>query len=181
MLNNIYSKRFIKALIILTFSLFTFHFSLLTCYAHKFHTTLARIDYNEKEKTAEIYVQVFTEDLLATLTKLNNKNIDLQKTKNIDELIFAYLKDKFVIKDSEDKSKELVWVGKEIENDSVYIYFQVEKIETIDKFQLKNSMFFEFYPEQSNLIICKSNDKKADLAFKVGDNFKEIILNNSDK
>jgi hypothetical protein len=165
----------VKICLIVIISLFTFHYSLFVVNAHKFHTTLTRIDFNEKEKTAEIYLQVFTDDLLYALRKSNSADISLEKTKNIDELIFTYLKEKFVFIDVNDKQKDLVWVGKELENDSTFIYFQIENVETLEKLKLLNSLFFEHFPEQSNIVICKSGEKKADLHFKVGETFKEII------
>jgi hypothetical protein len=173
--------KYVKIFLIVIISLFTIQYSLFFVKAHKFHTTLTRIDYNEKEKIAEIYVQVSSGDLLFTLERAQGKQLNLEKTNSIDEIIFNYLRDNFVLKDSNGKVRDLVWVGKEIENDSVFVYFQIENLTTIENFQLKNSLFFEHFPEQSNLVVCKFGNKKADLHFKAGDSFKEIITNYAKK
>ena len=39
---------------------------------HAFHTSLTEIQYNAKEKSLEISIRMFTDDLEAALTKANN-------------------------------------------------------------------------------------------------------------
>jgi hypothetical protein len=142
--------------------------------AHTFHTTLTRIDYNEKEKLAEISIQMFTHDLVPTLEAITKKQVNLEKTKDVDKLIFDYLQKQFILKDKNGEVKKLVWVGFELEVDTVFVYLEAEISEGLENAQLQNSMFFEYFQEQSNLVICKFGNKKADLAFKVGDKFFEI-------
>ncbi len=168
-----------KSLIVKIILLFTFYFSNFgfVLATHTFHTTLTRIDYNNSEKLAEITIQMFPHDILPTLEKLHDKKIDLENTKDIDKLIFDYLNEKFVLKNKNGEVKKLVWVGKEVEVDTIFVYVQTEMPEGLLNSQLKNSLFFESFAEQSNLVICKFDNKKADLAFKVGDKFKEIIEN----
>jgi hypothetical protein len=69
---------------------------------------------------------------------------------------------------------KLQLVGFETDADAIWIYLETDLKESPEGFQLQNSLFFENYPEQSNIIICKYLGRKADLAFKVGDSFKEI-------
>jgi hypothetical protein len=173
---NMYLKinkicRFVFGLIV---SLFIFHLSLSTAKAHTFHTTLTRIDFNEKEKLAEISIQIFNHDILPTLEKITKKRIDLEKTKDIDKLIFDYIQKNFILKDKNGEEKKLEWVGFEAEVNTIFVYIQAKIPEGLEKAKLQNSMFFEYFQEQSNLVICKVGDKKADLAFKVGDKFFDI-------
>jgi hypothetical protein len=49
--------------------------------------------------------------------------------------------------------------------------------ENLEGFRLKNTLFFESFPEQTNLVVCRYDGKKADLMFKVGDKTKEITEN----
>jgi hypothetical protein len=165
----------LKLILITVISLFTIHYSFLTGQAHTFHTTLTRIDYNEKEKVAEISIQIFTHDLSPTLETITKKRVDFEKTKDIDKLIFDYVKKNFIIKNQKGEIKELVWVGFEFEVNTVFVYVQAEMPEGMEDSKLQNSLFFEHFKEQSNLVICKFGEKKADLAFKVGDGFFSII------
>ncbi len=158
------------------FLLLPFAFLLLPfAEAHTFHTTLTRIDYNEKEKLAEISIQIFTHDLSPTLETITKKRIDFEKTKDIDKMIFDYVSKNFVLKNKKGEIIKLDWVGFEFEVDSVFVYVQAGMPEGLEDSQLQNSLFFEHFKEQSNLVVCKFGEKKADLAFKVGDKFLSII------
>ncbi|HLM60364.1 MAG TPA: DUF6702 family protein [Pyrinomonadaceae bacterium] len=144
---------------------------------HRFHTTLTRIDYNAEQKLFEISIQLFTHDLEALLRKRNGKTIDLEKTAEIDKLIFYYLNENFVLTDKKGETKTLKWVGKEFDADSIRVYLETDSTESLAGYKLKNTLFFESYPEQANLVVCRYDEKKADLLFKVGDKVKEINEN----
>ncbi len=156
--------------------LFTFHFSLFTfsASAHRFHTSLTRIDYNAEQKLFEISIQLFTHDLVPILEKKSGKRIDLEKTPDVDKLILEYLNENFVLTDKKGEKKNLKWIGKELDVDSVQIYLETSSNENLENYKLKNTIFFESFSEQTNLVVCRYNGKKADLMFKVGDKIKEI-------
>lgn len=174
MRKNFQFKSFYKLLLLLVIPFFAFHFSVLTVLSHRFHTTLTRIDYNEKAKTAEISIQMFTHDLNQLFESKLSKKLDLEKKDEVKKIIFEYLIKNFVLKDKSENKLELRWVGMESDADSVWIYIETNMTESPENFKMQNSLFFESYQEQSNLVIIKFYGKKADLAFKVGDNFKEI-------
>jgi len=144
---------------------------------HRFHTTMTRIDYNAEKKLYEISIQIFTHDLVPLLERRGGKRIDLEKSPDADNLILSYLNENFVLTDKNDKAKTLVWIGKEIDANSVRIYVETSSEETLEGYKLKNTLFFESYPKQINLVVCLYDGKKADLMFKVGDKVKEIAEN----
>jgi len=142
---------------------------------HTFHTSLTRIDYNAKDKNIEISIQMFAHDLLAVLGKENKKDIDFENTKDVDDLILKYLESKFVLKDKSGEIKKLKWIGKEVTTDTVYIYVESSSEVDLEGFSLQNTLFFEHFPEQTNLVLAKYGDKKTDFFFKPGDKFKNFI------
>ena len=162
-------------------SLFVFFFSLSvlassTKVFHTYHTSLTRIDYDEKEKLVEISIQMFPHDLIPVLEKLTKKNIDLEGKSDIDDIIIKYLNENFTLKDKNGEIKKLVWVGKELQADTIFVYVQIPLEKDFDGFELQNTLFFESFPEQTNLVIARAKEKKTDLLFKVGDKVKEIKL-----
>jgi hypothetical protein len=171
---NMEFRSFYKLSILLVVSLFTFHFSFLTVSSHRFHTTLTRIDVNEKEKKAEISIQMFTHDVNEVFEKKYAKKIDLEKKEEASKLILEFIESGFVLKNKKGEVSKLQFVGYEKDADSMWVYLETDISESLEGFQLKNSLFFDNYPEQSNIVICRYLGKKADLAFKVGDVFKEI-------
>lgn len=143
--------------------------------AHTFHTSLTRIDYNEKEKLAEISIRLFAHDLVAVLEKRTKKYVDLENTKDVDRLILEYLNENFVLTDKNQNRKNLAWVGKEIQTDKVFVYVEIPLEETLEGMRLQNTIFFESFAEQTNLVVARFDGGKADLIFKAGDRFKEIV------
>ncbi len=161
------------------FLLLPFAFLLLpsSTSAHRFHTSLTRIDYNSEQKLFEISIQLFAHDFVPILEGKSGKRIDLEKTPDVDKFILKYLNDNFVLTDKKGEKKNLKWVGKESDVDSIRVYLEATTAENLEGYKLKNTIFFESFPEQTNLVICRYDGKKADLMFKVGDKVKEIVEN----
>lgn len=141
---------------------------------HTYHTSLTRINYNAKTKLVEISLQLYTHDLTPTLERRHKAPVDYEKSADIDRLIFAYLNEKFVLTDKNGAAQKLVWVGKEVKADTIYVYVETAMTDDLENFNLQNTLFFESFPEQTNLVVVRWNEKKADLLFKAGDKLKEI-------
>lgn len=141
---------------------------------HKFHTSLTRMDYNPKENQIEITIQLFPHDLIPLLEKRARRKIELETTEGIDQMILDYLVENFIFKDKTGAIKNLSWVGKELEVDTAYIYLQIASNDGIDGAQLQNTIFFESFNEQTNLVLARAEKRKADLLFVAGDKFKPI-------
>lgn len=132
------------------------------------------MDYNAEKKTVEISIQLFTHDLTPTLQKLYKEDVNLDKNDESDKYIRDYLSKNFVLTDSEGKTGEIKWVGKETGVDFTYVYFEIPFVGSLENATLKNTIFFESFAEQTNLVICRYEGKKADLLYKVGDSGKAI-------
>lgn len=146
---------------------------------HRFHTSLTRIDYNRDQKLFEISIQLFTHDLVPLLEQKTGSHVELEKTPGVDAAIMKYLNENFALADKNGNAKTLRWVGKEMDVDSIWIYVETASDETPEGYNLQNTIFFESFPEQTNLVICRYDGKKADLMFKAGDKIKEILENKS--
>ncbi len=144
---------------------------------HKYHTSFTRIDYNKQENLLEITIKVFAHDLLPTLEKRLKTAIDLENTKDIDKILQKYLAEKFVFKTKSGEIKNFRWIGKELETEVIMFYVEIPFEGNLEGTELKNSLFFESFREQVNLVSIHDQDKKADLIFKVGDDFKKIVHN----
>jgi hypothetical protein len=158
------------------FLLFTFAFCLLPSpsSAHRYHTSLTRLDYNEREKLVEITIQLFTHDLVPVLEKRTGKQIDLEKTAEIDKIMLEYLAQNFVLKNNKGEIQKLRWVGKELEVDTAYVYVEIPSTESLEGAMLQNTIFFESFAEQTNLVSARFDGQKVDLLFVAGDKFKDI-------
>lgn len=135
------------------------------------------MDYNANEKLVEITIQLFTRDLVPVLEKQTKKSIDLEKTPEIDKILLDYLSRNFVLKNTKGEAQKLNWVGKELKVDTAYVYIEIPLPESLEGASLQNTIFFESFPEQTNLLIARFENKKIDLLYKVGDKFKIITEN----
>lgn len=156
--------------------LLTAHCSLLTSTtsAHTFHTSLARVEYNKQEELVEITIQLFTHDLVKTLSRRTGRVIVPDKTKDIEKLTFDYVREKFMLKNSKGEIKQLNWVGMKQETETTWVYVETKMSEGLSNASIQNKLFFELFSNQANLVHLKFDDRKADLIFKPGDGFKVI-------
>ena len=164
----------LKSGFVFAFLLFTFYLLPLPAEAHTYHTSLARMDYNEKEKTIEISIQLFIHDVVPMLERRLKKRVDIEKTSEVDGELFKYLEETFVFQNKKGETQNLNWVGKEFENDVVYVYLEIPVAESPEGAKLQNTIFFESFPQQTNYVIVQFGKKKSDLLYKSGDKFKEF-------
>jgi hypothetical protein len=160
--------------IIFAFLLLSFALLSPAAEAHTYHTSLARMDYNAKDKNIEISIQLFLHDLTPMLERRLKKRVDIEKTPGVDGEILKYLVENFIFQNKKGEAQKLQWVGKEFENDAVYVFFEIPFDESFGGTKLQNTIFFESFPEQTNLVIARFGEKKIDLLYKPGDKFKEL-------
>lgn len=165
--------------IILIVSHFTFLINVQAF--HRFHSSLARVDSNSKSGALEVTIQLFSHDVVEVFEKKYRKKIDLDETENIDGLLFEYIKQNFVLKTKDDETATIKWVGKESKVDWTWVYLEIPFSKDFEGATLQNTIFFESYDEQTNYVILRFGQKKADLFFKVGDKVKEIRTSENTK
>lgn len=141
---------------------------------HRYHTSLTRIEYKSEAKNIEITIRLFTDDLEKSLERFAKKRIEFEKNKEADKIIEKYVAENFVLTDKTGGKLQLNWIGKEINADMMTIYLECASGESVEKYNLQNTLLFDSFPDQTNLIIATFENKKVDLLFKSGDKFKII-------
>lgn len=143
--------------------------------AHNYHTSLTRIDFNKEAKSLEIEINVFNHDLEKVLEKKNKKRVDFDKSAEIDKMIFDYLQETFLIKDEKGNLFKTVWIGREIKTDMTTAFIEIDNVESAENLKILNKIFFESFSEQTNLVAFHNDEKKVDIKFFRGDDFKNLI------
>lgn len=142
---------------------------LLSFSAHKYYISLTQIKFSPKEKSVQIIINVFIDDIELALNK--DYNIDLQLTtknelKENDFYFKKYLREKLQLKINT-ISKEFNYIGKEFDGDLVYFYLEIEDIEKVESIDITNKILIKHFPDQQNLIKSKVLDKnKSELLTK---------------
>ncbi|RYU97422.1 DUF6702 family protein [Emticicia agri] len=121
---------------------------------HAFHTSLTEIQYNPREKSLEITIRLFTDDLENALTKLNNgqKIMVGGKNDNSDALLSKYIQQHFAIINPQKQKKPINYLGKEIEGDATWVYVEIPDSQAVKDHVIYNDIMQELFDDQTNLV-----------------------------
>lgn len=147
----------------------TAHAAAPSAAAHKFYTSLARVEYNAEEKSVEVTLRVFADDLELALKRRTGREVKLDRTKDAGQLVLAYLRDTFEIKNRDGETKALKWVGMELRAGVVWLYVEAEMPEGLSGARLRDHLLFELFAEQVNTVSVRYQGASADLVFVRGD------------
>ncbi len=143
--------------------------------AHKYHFSFTQIEYNAKEKAAEITLRVFVDDLEAALSKQSGKSIKLEH-KEAAPIVAEYVRAKLEIKGRDGRLRKLTWIGMEPKVDVALLYLEVSLPEGLAGRQLRQQMFFDLFADQVNQVLVRVSNTQTRLDFKAGDGFKTLTL-----
>jgi hypothetical protein len=139
--------------------------------AHKFHTSFTVADYNAPERSLQITLRTFPDDLENALGRRSGKAVHLDRKKETEPLLVAYLQETFQLKNAEGETVKLKWIGMDAGVDSAWLYFEAHLPEGLAGVELRNGFMFDLYDDQVNLVNVKQGGRKHALTFKNGDNF----------
>jgi hypothetical protein len=142
--------------------------------AHKYYTSLAQVEYNAREKSVEVSLRVFADDLELALTRRAGRKVSLDRMKDAEGLVLAYLRDTFEIKNRGGETKALKWVGMELRAGVAWLYFEAEMPEGLAGARLRDHVLFELFDEQVNTVSVRYPGAKADLVFARGDGERAV-------
>jgi hypothetical protein len=139
-------------------------FTLCSAGVHKFYVAVFQLEYVAQKKVVQITSRIFIDDLEATLNKKYNKKLNIGSSKELAEandLLRQYLNDNIHIKIN-GKLKAIKLLGKETEDDVLICYYTVPADAQVKSVEMKNTVLFEAFTDQQNIIHTKVNgDKKS--------------------
>ena len=133
--------------------------------AHKFHTSFAEADYNAQERSLQITLRTFPDDLESILTRRAGRPVSLDDKKRAEALTFAYLQEVFELKDARGRAVKLAWVGMEASVDNVWLYFEAPLPAGLGGAQLRDRWLADLYEDQINLVNLRDGERKRALTF----------------
>lgn len=129
---------------------------------HPFYIAVTEINHNAKEKSLEISIKVFAEDLEQTLGKSSHQSFDLANEKQkpmLDKLVADYFNKNLSVS-VDGKPQKLSYLGFEKDKESAYCYLQVDNIATVKRLDITNSVLQDFTNSQINIIHAVVNGKR---------------------
>jgi len=126
---------------------------------HPFHVSICMIDHNPQTQHLEISHKIFVEDLELMFKDMGKGKLWLGEDKEngeADALIEAYLRNHFAVQVN-GQNAPWQWVGREIEQDVLWVYLETEKVPQPQKITVRYTVLTETFNDQSNLIHAKVN------------------------
>lgn len=151
--------------------LFSFVFS--TLFIHNYHVSNTTIHVNDKSNTLEITMKIFIDDLERLRDSKEEsfrQNGDLDSKFEYD----SYFLNHFHISIN-DTLRPISSIGQEIENEMIYCYFEVIDIPEIETIEIENTVLFELFDDQSNMVDVEFSNKNERIVLTKESEKKRLI------
>ncbi len=136
---------------------------------HKFYVSVTSIEYVEDQRSVQVITRIFIDDFERMLQERFDESIVLARQDEAEIVTYyteKYLKEKISIS-IDGKIREFVYIGKEYEDDILFAYLEIVDIETINTMEISNTVLFELFEDQQNIIRVKINGRnKSFILFK---------------
>lgn len=126
---------------------------------HPLHLGVVEIEYNSQDQALEITCKLFTDDFENILEKIYNTDIDLINPPDreaVQKWVNAYIKKHLVIS-ANGKQANLECIGFERDHEATFSYFQATGIRPATAFVIQNSLMYDLFDDQSNIVHVKVN------------------------
>ena len=131
---------------------------------HPTYVAVAQIDFNSKDKFATLLCKTFTDDLDAALQKQFDKKQSIRNPVDLKELsteIEQYTKAHLQINiNGKPSTFSFINYKEDEENNSVGLHFRINNIDDITKIEITNTIFYELYDNQIQIIYVTVNGNR---------------------
>ena len=138
-----------------------------SAHGHPVHATFAEAQWNPKTFELELSLRVRGIDLESAISKTTNQKVDLEKSKNIDQLIEGYLAKNLYILSPTKEKVFANYLDKDvgITNTWVFFSFTLKKDQAIQHCKIINTIFFDDLEGQKNVIEYRKGKLKKIISF----------------
>jgi hypothetical protein len=146
-----------KYIIILLIAITTLSFTA----EHKFFVSVTQIDYIEASQSVQITSKLFIDDIERLLRERYEATITLSEAnepKIVNYYMDRYLKEKIAITIN-NKPVVINFLGKEYEDDIMVCYLEIQDVNSIETFQIQNTILFDLFEDQQNIVRTKIKGK----------------------
>lgn len=144
--------------------------------AHKYYVSVTQIEYVEEQKSLQIISRIFIDDFERLLRERYDESITLaieNEKEIVDSYTEKYLKDKITIS-IDGRSQNIEFIGKEYEDDIMFVYMEITGVEDINAIEISNSVLFDVFEEQQNVVRTKIMGKNKSFIL-IKENAKGVL------
>ena len=137
-------------------------FIILGLNSHKYYVSTSLFDFNKDSASLQITLKVFKDDFIKLIS--HKYGLDLENklerdSRKIKSKISEYLLSNLIIY-FDDKKQGLIYLGYE-ENDEMFtFYLELENLSSFSSVRLQNTILFDLFDEQQNVIHLKKDNKR---------------------
>lgn len=141
---------------------------------HEHYISLTKIDFVKEKSSVQITMRFFIDDVEKALENQFELPLELatkNENKQANQYLETYIREQFKINLNQ-REESYTYLGKEYEDDVVYIYLEIENVDDINTVEVQNSMLIDTFEDQQNyvkisigkvqktFILIKANDKE---------------------
>lgn len=144
---------------------------------HKYYISVTQIDYIKDKQSVQITSRIFIDDFENLLREKYDEGTELaikEEAKTTDLYIERYLKEKIKIKIN-NENVDINFIGKEYDADIMRCYLEIENIKSIKSINISNSVLFDLFNDQQNIVKTKINSKQKSFILTVKNTY--AVLN----
>lgn len=134
---------------------------------------MTEIQYIPKEKTLEVSVRIFTDDLENTIRNLHKDYpLDLLHPKDsalVNKWVDQYVHSRLQIK-TDNIVRPMKMLGYERQEESIWIYFEIKNTPPPHQVHVFNTLLYDYKKEQINMIRFKNGEKEKSSKLQFPDN-----------
>src|SRR5215475_150734 len=150
-----------------------------TPHPHKIHVSVTYLEFNQPKQTVEVVIRVFTDDLENALSRSGSRTVKIDpesagKDRRVGDLVMAYLRRNFELKNKAGRPLTLSWNGIEGQMDMFWLYVKGRMPGGLEGAQMRNKIFCELFDDQVNIVNTKHQGKQIGLMFESKDDFKAV-------
>jgi hypothetical protein len=133
-----------------------------TTQAHPMHLAVTEMNFNGATQSFEISHKIFYDDLEEAIFRQTKQKLQLNTPTEhplAEKYIQTYLLNNFAVHCNQRK-QTLSYVGREYENDAIWLHYEVSNVRNLQYLEIKNSLLLDTFDDQVNFL----HFKKADFA-----------------
>ena len=160
-----FSHKFTKKTQVAKYSLFAILLLLMSSFhtiKHPFFVSVVELNYKQKERTLQVSVKLFTNDLEEALQRTSKKSIDILNPKHqseTDSVLFNYIKKRLVVQLSS-KKQVLHFIGYEKEEEAIWTYLEIKNCALPKNILINTQLLYDYLPQQINIVHADINGTK---------------------
>ena len=141
-------------------------FSLMSFMKSDFYSSMTKVDYVEGSKTLKFTTKLNTEHISSAI------NID-PNTAGFEAEVKKYVNNKFAVSVNGSPSR-LTFTGSQVSGESVWVYFELGGVSTINSLRINNSLLLETFPKQINIVNIAYKGSQKTMTFQRGRESNEV-------